>query len=92
MWVELAKEARIPIRCVWFRTPLHLCEHNDAVRAHNKLLNPEARQGLPRPAFTGFASRYKEPRVQEGFQDVTEIPFAFRGNRDEYEVWGRYWT
>ncbi|PNY25817.1 Bifunctional polynucleotide phosphatase/kinase, partial [Tolypocladium capitatum] len=92
VWVELAGRAKVPIRCVWFRTPLHLCEHNDAVRAHNKLLNPEARQGLPRAALTGFASRYKEPRVEEGFQDVTEIPFAFRGSREEYEAWGRYWT
>ncbi|KND89068.1 Bifunctional polynucleotide phosphatase/kinase, partial [Tolypocladium ophioglossoides CBS 100239] len=92
VWVELAKKAQVPIRCVWFRTPLYLCEHNDAVRAHNKLLNPEARKGLPKVAFTGFASRYKEPRVQEGFQDVTEIPFAFRGKREEYAVWGRYWT
>lgn len=91
-WVDLANKAKLPIRCLWFRTPLHLCEHNDAVRAHGKLLNPEARQGLPKLAFTGFASRFKEPKVQEGFQDVTEIHFKFRGTREEYSTWGRYWT
>ncbi|KAM4065737.1 polynucleotide kinase 3 phosphatase domain-containing protein [Hirsutella rhossiliensis] len=92
VWVDLAKKAKLPIRCLWFRTPLHLCEHNDAVRAHNKVLNPEARQGLPKLAFTGFASRFKEPKVQEGFQDVTEIHFKFRGTREEFDTWGRYWT
>lgn len=92
VWVELAKKAKLPIRCLWFKTPLHLCEHNDAVRAHNKTLNPEARQGLPRLAFTGFASRFKEPKVQEGFQDVTELSFKFRGTREEYDAWGRYWA
>lgn len=35
-WVELAKKQGVPVRCVWFRTPLVVCEHNDAVRALNK--------------------------------------------------------
>ncbi|PHH84995.1 hypothetical protein CDD83_1068 [Cordyceps sp. RAO-2017] len=92
IWVELAKKAKVPIRCLWFKSPLHLCEHNDVVRALNRPLNPEARQGLPRLAFTGFASRFKEPKAQEGFQVVCEVQFRFRGTRDEYGVWARYWT
>ena len=35
-WVELAQKQGVPVRCVWFRTPLVVCEHNDAVRALNK--------------------------------------------------------
>ena len=39
-WVELATKAKqgggVPVRCVWFRTPLVVCEHNDAVRSLNK--------------------------------------------------------
>ncbi|KAJ6440651.1 bifunctional polynucleotide phosphatase/kinase [Purpureocillium lavendulum] len=92
VWIEVANKAKVPIRCVWFRTPLHVCEHNDAVRAHNAALNPEARQGLPKLAFTGFASRYKEPKVKEGFQDIIEVDFQFRGSHDDYKIWGRYWT
>ena len=92
MWVEAANRAKVPIRCVWFRTPLYLCEHNDAVRAHNAALNPESRQVLPKLAFTGFASRYREPKIKEGFQDISEVDFRFRGSRDDYKIWGRYWT
>ncbi|CAM1500454.1 Fc.00g096160.m01.CDS01 [Cosmosporella sp. VM-42] len=92
MWIELAKKSKVPIRCVWFKTPLQLCEHNDAVRSLNKSLNPESRQVLPKLAFTGFASRYKAPQVKEGFQDVMEMDFEFRGTKEEYEIWGRYWT
>ncbi|KAL3962455.1 hypothetical protein ACCO45_003978 [Purpureocillium lilacinum] len=92
VWVEAANRAKVPIRCVWFRTPLYLCEHNDAVRAHNAALNPESRQVLPKLAFTGFASRYREPKIKEGFQDITEVDFRFRGSRDDYKIWGRYWT
>lgn len=82
----------VPVRCVWFSTPLHVCEHNDAVRSMTASLNPEKRELLPRLAFTGFASRYKPPQTKEGFEDVTEVPFAFRGSEDDYEIWGRYWT
>ncbi|KAI0909366.1 DNA kinase/phosphatase Pnk1 [Ustulina deusta] len=35
-WVELARKRDVPIRCVWFKIPKALCEHNDAVRALNK--------------------------------------------------------
>lgn len=91
LWVEVANMSKVGIRCVWFRTPLYLCEHNDAVRAHNKFLNPEARQALPKLAFTGFASRYKEPQLKEGFQDIIEVDFKFRGTKDEHGAWARYW-
>ncbi|SCO78149.1 related to bifunctional polynucleotide phosphatase/kinase [Fusarium oxysporum] len=92
IWVELAKKFGISIRCVWFRTPLQVCEHNNAVRALNTTLNPESRQILPKMAFTGFASRFKPPQMKEGFQDITEVQFQFRGSQDEYKIWGRYWT
>ncbi|KAM0255346.1 hypothetical protein ACHAQJ_005864 [Trichoderma viride] len=91
LWIELAKKAGVPIRCLWFSTPVVVCEHNDAVRANNATLNPEARLSLPKLAFTGFSSRFKEPKEKEGFQDVTEVKFRFRGTKDEYALWGRYW-
>lgn len=87
----MAGKAKVPIRCVWFKTPLQLCEHNDTVRALNKVLNPEERQALPKLAFSGFASRFKEPKAKEGFQDVTEVSFAFRGTMEEHVIWSRYW-
>ncbi|KAK6720827.1 hypothetical protein SNK05_003921 [Fusarium graminearum] len=92
VWVELAKEFGISIRCVWFKTPLQVCEHNNAVRALNESLNPESRLVLPKMAFTSFANRFKPPSVKEGFQDIIEVPFQFRGTEEEYRIWGRYWT
>ncbi|KAF4458265.1 bifunctional polynucleotide phosphatase kinase [Fusarium albosuccineum] len=92
IWVELAKKFGIAIRCVWFKTPITLCEHNNAVRALNKSLNPESRESLPKLAFSGFSSRYKAPQLKEGFQDITEVNFRFEGTAEEYQIWGRYWT
>ncbi|KAK3388743.1 PNK3P-domain-containing protein [Sordaria brevicollis] len=91
-WVDLAKKHKVPIRAVWFRTPLAVCEHNDAVRSLNKTLNPESRTSLPKLAFNGFNARFKEPKVKEGFEDVTEVDFKFRGTGEEYEIWGKYWV
>ncbi|OTA86386.1 hypothetical protein M434DRAFT_399935 [Hypoxylon sp. CO27-5] len=90
-WIEFARKHDVPIRCVWFKVPKALCEHNDVVRALNKPMNPEARAALPALAFNGFFSRFKEPKVKEGFQDVVEIEFKFQGTKEEYAIWGRYW-
>lgn len=110
-WVALARKHGVPIRCIWFKTPLQLCEHNDAVRSLNKKvqlstsncvllarpltpvlqLNPEGRQVLPKLAFNGYASRFKEPKPQEGFEDVIPVHFKFRGSSEEHGIWARYW-
>ncbi|KAL1849115.1 DNA kinase/phosphatase Pnk1 [Diaporthe australafricana] len=90
-WVDLARKAGVPIRCVWFKTPLGVAEHNDVVRALNKDMNPEARSALPKPAFNGYANRFRQPKVKEGFQDVVEVDFKFRGTSEEFAIWGRYW-
>ncbi|ORY64488.1 polynucleotide kinase 3 phosphatase-domain-containing protein [Pseudomassariella vexata] len=91
-WIKFAEKHKVPIRCVWFKASQELCEHNAAVRALNKPLNPEAREALPKIAFSGFFSRFKEPKVKEGFGDVVEVEFKFRGTEAEYAIWGRYWN
>ena len=91
LWISLAKTHKVPARCVWFKTPIFLCEHNDAVRSRNHLMNPEKRQFLPKLAFAGFSSRFKAPRLEEGFEDITEIQFNFKGSEDEYKLWGKYY-
>ncbi|KAF2117829.1 polynucleotide kinase 3 phosphatase-domain-containing protein [Lophiotrema nucula] len=74
-WVKLAEELNVPIRCILFTATPKLCEHNDTVRALNlgPESNPENRTILPKVAFTGFASRYREPKVSEGFQDIIKV-------------------
>ncbi|KAL9108652.1 MAG: hypothetical protein Q9227_006598 [Pyrenula ochraceoflavens] len=38
-------------------------------------MNPEKRAILPPMAFRGFAARYQEPTVKEGFQDIIKVDF-----------------
>lgn len=35
-WIGLARKNKVPIRCLWFKTPIPIAEHNDAVRAMNR--------------------------------------------------------
>lgn len=55
-------------------------------------MNPESRRALPRIAFSSFGTRYKEPKLKEGFRDIIEVEFRFHGTREEYDIWGRYWV
>ncbi|KAH7094628.1 polynucleotide kinase 3 phosphatase-domain-containing protein [Paraphoma chrysanthemicola] len=83
VWVSLAQKLNVPIRCVLFTAPAKLCEHNDTFRALNigTETNPESRSILPKLAFTGFASRYREPKVSEGFAEIIMTEFKVRTTR-----------
>ncbi|KAI9831427.1 MAG: hypothetical protein M1819_005026 [Sarea resinae] len=92
-WLQVAKQLEVPMRCVYFTAPVRLCEHNDVVRALNgEGTNPEKRIMLPKIAFTGFASRFREPATEEGFQDITRIDFRFEGNDEHRAAWTKYWV
>ncbi|KAA6410434.1 MAG: DNA kinase phosphatase Pnk1 [Lasallia pustulata] len=92
VWIQLAQQMGVPVRCVLFTAPPKLCEHNDAVRALNDgTLNPEKRSILPYSAFSSFAARYREPKVAEGFQDIVRIHFQFHGDDEQRKIWSKYW-
>ncbi|RMZ84393.1 hypothetical protein DV738_g636, partial [Chaetothyriales sp. CBS 135597] len=92
-WIKLAQEFGIPIRCIRFTTPARLCEHNDAVRALNpQLMNPEGRAMLPGIAFRSFLQRLQEPKLDEGFEDITTVDFVFQGSPEQQAVWSKYWV
>ena len=79
VWVQLARKFAVPIRCIHFPAPAQLCQHNDTFRALSaREFNPEKRSILPHSAFAGFNSRFKEPKVQEGFQDIIKVEFQVR--------------
>ncbi|MCJ1308396.1 hypothetical protein MMC25_002049 [Agyrium rufum] len=82
LWIQLAQKKGVPTRYVHFTAPPKLCEHNDTFRAlaPNQEANPEKRTILPHSAFSGFAARYREPRPDEGFQDIITIPFEVRSD------------
>ncbi|KAK7532386.1 polynucleotide kinase 3 phosphatase-domain-containing protein [Phyllosticta citribraziliensis] len=93
-WVKLAQKHKVPIRCVLLTAPAKLCEHNDAVRAlsASEQLNPEHRSMLPKLAFSSFTSRFRAPRLDEGFQDVLDVGFKFDGDDEVRRTWAQFWV
>ncbi|KAL8650510.1 MAG: hypothetical protein Q9210_003785 [Variospora velana] len=92
VWVQLARRFKVPIRCVHFTASTKLCEHNDTVRAiAGGQFNPEKRTILPHSAFSSFASRYKQPKMEEGFQDIVPVDFQFEGDDEHRKIWAKYW-
>ncbi|KAJ5894348.1 hypothetical protein N7495_006039 [Penicillium taxi] len=92
VWTEIAKEFKIPVRCVHFLSSPELCKHNNAVRAANKELNPEARTSLPGIAFGDFKRRYSPPTLDEGFEDIISVEFSFKGDDEAKKLWGQWWV
>ncbi|EYE99471.1 putative DNA 3'-phosphatase Tpp1 [Aspergillus ruber CBS 135680] len=90
-WTALAKDLKIPIRCVLFLTSPELCKHNNAARAVNRTLNPESRTSLPGIAFGDFGRRFKEPSLDEGFSDIIRVKFRFHGRDEEKRLWSQYY-
>jgi bifunctional polynucleotide phosphatase/kinase len=41
-------------------------------------MNPEKRAMLPKMAFSGFTARFRQPKVEEGFEDITKVDFQVR--------------
>ncbi|KAH9881218.1 hypothetical protein J1614_001713 [Plenodomus biglobosus] len=94
VWINLARKLKIPIRCVLFTAPIQVCQHNDTFRALNigQESNPEKRTILPHAAFSGFASRYREPKISEGFADIIMTEFEFEGSEEQQRLWSQYWV
>lgn len=91
-WVALARKSGVPIRCVHFTAPPYLCLHNSTVRALNDgVLNPENRAMLPSVAFRSFSSRFRAPKLAEGFEDVVTVDFVFEGDERQRTIWSRHW-
>ncbi|KAL8711647.1 MAG: hypothetical protein Q9220_004057 [cf. Caloplaca sp. 1 TL-2023] len=92
IWIQVARKFKVPIRCVYFTAPPKLCQHNDTVRAiAGESFNPDKRTILPHSAFSSFASRFKQPTMDEGFQDVVVVHFNFQGDAELRKIWSQYW-
>ncbi|KAI9676783.1 MAG: hypothetical protein M1829_002878 [Trizodia sp. TS-e1964] len=91
-WIQLGAKKGASVRCLKFTASTDICKHNNIVRGLNgPLMNPEGRPILPMLALVGYASRYQEPSLEEGFQDITAVDFKFSGSEQQRAVWKRYW-
>ncbi|KAI5900063.1 PNK3P-domain-containing protein [Schizophyllum commune H4-8] len=90
-YIELAKKAKIPLRCFWFTGSKELAWHNNLYRAYN--LPPSvaakepARPIVPYIGFAGFKSESEEPTLNEGFEEIKKVNWVFHGSDEERKYW-----
>ena len=72
IYIKLAKENNIPIKCVHVNTYLNLCKHLNDMRV-------EIGKGdfikVPDIAYNVLNKKYSSPELKEGFQEIYTIPF-----------------
>ncbi|RJE26557.1 Polynucleotide [Aspergillus sclerotialis] len=66
-----------------------LCDYATS-NSHN-YQNPESRTLVPGIAFEDFARRFREPSLDEGFQDIVRVKFRFQGSEAAKKLWSQYW-
>ena len=49
--------------------------------------NPENRTMLPKLAFTSFASRYRAPKLEEGFGEIIKVDFEVSATPRYLSYW-----
>lgn len=89
LYIKLAQNANVPIRCFYFGDNEELSQHNNYYRAVHK--PEEKRDVLSSIAFRTFKSKLQEPSTMEGFKEVKNINFVFDGPDSEKEAWQRWW-
>lgn len=89
LYIKLAQNAKVPIRCFYFGDNEELSQHNNYYRAVHK--PEEKRDVLSSIAFRTFKSKLQEPSTVEGFEEVKKINFVFDGPDSEKEAWQRWW-
>ena len=72
IYIKLAKENNIPIKCVHVNTYLNLCKHLNDMRV-------EIGKGdiikVPDIVYNVLNKKYSKPELKEGFQEIYTIPF-----------------
>jgi bifunctional polynucleotide phosphatase/kinase len=91
VYIKLAKEAGIPVRCFYFGHNEGLAQHNNSYRAIYKQ-NDEKRELIGGIVFRMFKSKFQAPTQDEGFDEIKEIGFTFDGSEDDYRAWLKWWS
>jgi bifunctional polynucleotide phosphatase/kinase len=64
-YIQLAKDRNIPVRCILFEIPREVCRHNNCFRIYHR-----SERRTPSIAASVYFSKYEEPTLDEGFQEI----------------------
>lgn len=90
LYVDLAKEVKVPIRVFHFACPVDLARHNNTYRALYAPEDEPKRELLPGTAFTTYENAFELPTAKEGFNEVRTVNFVWEGSDDQRFIWDNY--
>ena len=90
IWIRLAKNANVSVRCFHLTTSQDISRHNNMVRGIGGIGN-EKRDLLPLMAFSDFLKRFQSPTKNEGFDELLVYDFAFTGTEEDRKAWDTYY-
>ncbi|CAG8789671.1 2778_t:CDS:10, partial [Dentiscutata erythropus] len=77
LYIDIAKKHKVPVRCFWFKASEALARHNNMYRHVNSDIGT---QPIPDIAYNVYKSKFSEPKLEEGFQEIKHINFVFEGS------------
>ncbi|KAJ7284504.1 polynucleotide kinase 3 phosphatase-domain-containing protein [Mycena rebaudengoi] len=86
-YIDAAKKAGVPVRCMEFTGSFDLAWHNNLYRAYvlpaSVAAREPAREVLPKLAFTTFKDSYEPP-------ELSKINWVFNGTAEERKAWSQW--
>ncbi|KAJ3204241.1 hypothetical protein HK099_001225 [Clydaea vesicula] len=77
-YISIAKVLDIPVRCFYFNSSMELSQHNNIFRSIN-LNTPR----VPTMVYHVFKNKFKEPTLDEGYQEIKVINFLPEFENDD---------
>lgn len=90
LYVNLAREVKVPIRVFYFASPIELARHNNTYRALYAPKDEPKRAILPESAFVSYAVDFTLPTLKEGFDEVRTVNFVWEGTVEQRTLWDNY--
>jgi bifunctional polynucleotide phosphatase/kinase len=73
VYLDMARELNVPVRCFVFKTDDKLAQHLNAFRERTQGVKK-----IPKIAYAMFKKQYEEPVASEGFKEIKFVPFTLK--------------
>jgi len=83
VFINLANELKVDVRCCIFRTDLDLAKHLNRLR---EKMTKGSVPHIPEVAYRFFKSKFEEPSLGEGFSSIVNIPFYPNFDEEDSEL------
>ena len=88
-YIDLAKEFKVPVRCIHLNIPLELSHH---LNLYRQTKSKGKQRRVPEVGYRVYDKNFEKPETAEGFAEVVELPFLPQFDSSEDEQLFNQWT